>query len=126
MLIQGKKKKEMMISLVMNFVLNYRKYSKSLILPDIMKATRAFFWVDFCVLGRVSLYDLGCPQTHQVCSKVTMNLKSSCLGFLGAEITDVRHHTQLSRDTLANTETQNNSQREGSSAKKPQIRWRKI
>lgn len=41
-----------------------------------------------------------------------MNLKFSCLGFLGAEITDVRHHTQLSRDTLANTETQNNPQRE--------------
>lgn len=83
-----------------------------------MKATRAFFWVDFCVLGRVSLYDLGCPQTHQVSSKVTMNLKSSCLGFLGAEITDVSHHTQLSRDTLANTETRNNPQSEGSSAKK--------
>lgn len=47
-----------------------------------------------------------------------MNLKSSCLGFLGAEITDVSHHTQLSRDTLANTETRNNPQSEGSSAKK--------
>lgn len=47
-----------------------------------------------------------------------MNLKSSCLGFLGAEITDVSHHTQLSRDTLANTETRNNPQSEGSFAKK--------
>lgn len=35
-----------------------------------------------------------------------MNLKSSSLGFLRTEITDVHHHTRLSKGTLANTKTQ--------------------
>lgn len=47
MLIQGKKKKRNDDQFGNELVLNYRKYSKSLILPDIMKATRAFFGLIF-------------------------------------------------------------------------------